>query len=125
MTQELDASGRERRNVWSREELVVVLDLYFRLPSGKFTDTEPEVVDVAGLIGRTPAAVAMRLANYLALDEQSGSEGLSHGGDHARKVWEEFRQNRVMIPVAAAEARRKLLELGLKSGKANEKQMRT
>ncbi len=96
-----------------------MLDLYFRLPSGKFTETEPEVVDVAGLIGRTPAAVAMRLANYLALDEQSGSEGLSHGGDHARRVWEEFRQNRAMVPRAAAEARSKLLDLRSKPRNAD------
>jgi putative restriction endonuclease len=98
------------RDVWSREELVVVLDLYFRLPSGKFTDSEPSVIEVAELIGRTPGAVAMRLANYLALDERSGAEGLSHSGDHARRVWEEFRDTPAAITLAAGDAKVKLLE---------------
>jgi len=54
----------ERRKVWSREELVVVLDLYFRLPRARFTDSAAEVVEAAQLIGRSPAAVPKRLANY-------------------------------------------------------------
>ena len=119
MTRDTNEGTGSQRSIWSREELVVVLDLYFRLPSSKFTDAEPEVTEIAALIGRTPAAVAMRLANYLALDENSGAEGLSHGGEHARKVWEEFKNNRAMVPIAAGAAKAALLADAQEDDKAS------
>lgn len=103
-------SDTRRRSKWSRDELTVVLALYFRLPQAKFTDSEPEVIETARLIGRTPASVAIRLANYLALDERSGAAGLSHGGDHARKVWEEFAGNAALVASEAAAARERILK---------------
>jgi hypothetical protein len=60
------------RLIWSRDELVVVLDLYFRLPRAKFDAATPEVIEVARLIDRTPAAVAKRLANYRCFDDGTG-----------------------------------------------------
>src|SRR5712692_2540270 len=101
-------STSRKRLLWSHDELVVVLDLYFRLPRARFTDSEPEVVETARVIGRTPGAVAIRLANYIAFDERSGGGGLSHGGDHARRVWEEYQGNAARV---SAEARVALARL--------------
>lgn len=55
-------------NLWTREEMILVLGLYLRLPFGKFHHSNPEVIKMANLIGRTPSSVAMRLSNYAALD---------------------------------------------------------
>lgn len=99
----------EKRVVWSREELIIVLDLYFCLPRRKFTESEPQVSETARLIGRSPAAVAMRLANYIALDDRAGAGGLSHSGDHAKRVWEEFQDHPAELSIAASESRAKLL----------------
>ncbi len=97
---------RRNRSVWSRDELVVVLGLYFRLPRAKFDAATPEVIEVARLIDRTPAAVAKRLANYRFLDDGTG---LAHGGTHARKLWEDLGGNRAQVSVEAARARERLL----------------
>jgi hypothetical protein len=101
---------KTRGSIWSRDELIIVLDLYCRLPRGRFTDSEPEVVETARMIDRTPGAVAMRLANYMALDDRSGAAGLAHSGIHARRVWEEFRGDAAQVSAAAAAARAKIIQ---------------
>ena len=96
---------QQNRLIWSRDELIVVLDLYFRLPHAKFSASAAEVIETAQLIGRTPAAVAMRLANYRFFDDGTG---LAHGGTHARKVWEDLGRNPAQVGVEAAQARARL-----------------
>ncbi len=99
---------KTKRNplIWSRDELVVVLDLYFRLPRAKFDAATPEVIKVAHLIDRTPAAVAKRLANYRFFDDGTG---LAHGGTHAKKVCEGLSKNPTQVTVEASQARARLL----------------
>ena len=46
------------RNLWSRDEMILALNLYLKMPFGKMHKTNPEVIRVAKLIGRTPDAVA-------------------------------------------------------------------
>jgi putative restriction endonuclease len=93
------------RGIWSRDELIVVLDLYFRIPRAKFGAGTPEVIEVARLIDRTPAAVAKRLANYSFFDNGTG---LGHGGTHARKLWQDLGGNPAQVAVEAAQARSRL-----------------
>lgn len=56
--------------VWSRDELVLALELYFD-PASSSDSRDPQVLELAGLIGRTPAAVALKLANFRAIDPDS------------------------------------------------------
>lgn len=77
--------------------MILVLGLYLRLPFGKFHHSNPEVIKMAKLIGRTPSSVAMRLSNYAALDpmlQARGIVGLQGGADKCRSYWEEFSCNR-------------------------------
>lgn len=55
--------------------MILVLGLYLRLPFGKFHHSNPEVIKMANLIGRTPSSVAMRLSNYAALDPMLQARG--------------------------------------------------
>ena len=83
--------------LWTREEMILVLGLYLRLPFGKFHHGNPEVIRMAELIGRTPSSVAMRLSNYASLDpmlQARGVVGLPGGADKCRSYWEEFSSNR-------------------------------
>lgn len=83
--------------LWTREEMILVLGLYLRLPFGKFHHGNQEVIRMAHLIGRTPSSVAMRLSNYAALDpmlQARGVIGLTGGADKCRSYWEEFSSNK-------------------------------
>jgi hypothetical protein len=53
----LKATGEGR---WTREQLLLALNLYYRIPFGKQHKGAPEVVELAHAIGRTPSAVAMK-----------------------------------------------------------------
>lgn len=48
---------------WTKEQLKLAFHLYCQLPFGKLDMRTPEVIKLAGLIGRTPGAVAMKLSN--------------------------------------------------------------
>ena len=82
---------------WTREELLLALGLYFETPFGRQHKSYPPIVDLAGVIGRTPSAVAMKLNNFTSLDPseaERGISGLTSASNLDRNIWDEFRNNR-------------------------------
>jgi len=80
-------------NRWTKEQLKLAFNLYCQLPFGKLHKGNKEIIELAGLIGRTPSALAMKLCNIASLDPaiiSSGRKGLSGASDLDREVWEEF-----------------------------------
>ena len=75
---------------WTWEETLKAFALYFVLPSGKHDKGNPEVIALANSIGRTPSAVALKLANIKANDPNRSGVGYSHGSKLDARVWEEF-----------------------------------
>jgi hypothetical protein len=51
---------KPKRVDWTRGQALVVLRFYFAAPFGKLDEKNPQVIALANLIGRTPAAVAMK-----------------------------------------------------------------
>ncbi|NQT85235.1 HNH endonuclease [bacterium] len=85
-----------RGKVWSHDELVIAMNLYCRLPFGTLHQQNPQIVEVAGRLGRTPGSVAMKLCNLASLDpaqQARGVSGLAHASAGDRAVWEEFHLN--------------------------------
>jgi len=85
------------RNLWTHEEMILVLNLYLKLPFGKMDSRNPDVIHLANIIGRTPSAVALRLVNYASYDpqlKQRGISGMAHGGKKCGEYWSEFTGNR-------------------------------
>ncbi len=81
-----------RRN-WTRDELLLALRLYVRLPFGQLHHTNPEIVAVAERIGRTPSAVAMKAVNFASLDPAitaTGRSGLANASRADRAMWDDF-----------------------------------
>lgn len=81
------------KNLWSKEEMILVLNLYLKIPFGKMYAGNEDVIKIAHLIGRTPNAVALRLVNYASCDprlKQRGIVGMSHGGKKCEEYWNEF-----------------------------------
>jgi putative restriction endonuclease len=86
-----------KRRLWTREEMILVLNLYMKLPFSKIHDYNSEVIKMAGLIGRSPASVAMRLGNYASCDPllaERNVRGLADGRKRCMPYWEEFQNNR-------------------------------
>ena len=81
------------RKLWTHDELVLTLDLYYRLPFGRLVRTTPEVIELANLIGRSNTAVALRLVNFAACDPviiESGRTGMVGGISICKPIWNEY-----------------------------------
>ena len=46
------------KRLWTREELILTLSVYFQLPFGRLNHATPEVKELARLIGRTENSAA-------------------------------------------------------------------
>ena len=81
------------RKAWRQNELLVVFRLYCRTPFGRLHQRNPEIVELAELIGRTPAAVAMKACNFASLDPQQQARQIKALGNASRAdrdMWEAF-----------------------------------
>ena len=77
--------------------MILVLNLYLKLPFGKMDRRNPDVIHLADIIGRTPNAVALRLVNYASCDpilQRRGISGMAHGGKKCGEFWHEFINDR-------------------------------
>ncbi|GAA0697509.1 HNH endonuclease [Marinobacterium maritimum] len=78
---------------WTPEQVKLAFHLYCQLPFGRLHHSNPEIIALADLIGRTPSAVAMKLTNLASLDPAiiaSGRKGLSGASKLDRAIWDEF-----------------------------------
>lgn len=81
-----------RRN-WTRDELIIAFNLYCKIDFSKTVKSNPKIIEVASLIGRTPSSVAFKLGNFGSLDPQlraRGIGGLPNISKLDRQIWEEF-----------------------------------
>lgn len=84
--------GRE----WSRDELVLAMKLYCRLPFGQVHLKNVEIINLAKVMGRTPSSVAMKLSNFASLDpalQEKGLKGLPNASRADRALWDECYRN--------------------------------
>lgn len=69
---------------WSRDEMILVFNLYFKLPYGKMDHRTPEVKELAAIMGRTDNSIAMRLNNFASCDPMLQQRGIKSLGDHKK-----------------------------------------
>jgi putative restriction endonuclease len=83
-----------RSDLWTREQLILALNLYWKIPYNKISGSSNEdIKQIAPLIGKTPAAVAFMLMNFTALDKErqdEGKKGKRPPGELATKLWFEY-----------------------------------
>ena len=85
------------RRLWTRDELILSLILYLKLPFGKLHSGTPEIIHLAAVLGRTAGSIAMRLNNFASVDpyhQQRGVGGLPGGKKQVEPIWEEFINNK-------------------------------
>ena len=81
---------------WTREESLIVFNLYCRIPFNASNKFHPDVRYIAQLVDRTPDAVNMKIGNFGSLDpelQKRGIRGLRNASRLDQAVWDEFHQN--------------------------------
>ena len=92
--------------------------LYCRLPFGRLHYRNPDIVCAARAIGRTPSALAMKLANVASLDPgitDTGRQGLKAASANDRALWREMHDDWERF---AEESQRAQAAFGLTSDEA-------
>jgi putative restriction endonuclease len=81
---------------WSREETIVALNYYCKIPFGSIHTRNPEIGKIANLLGRTPASIVMKLGNFGSFDpelKKRGVKGLINASKLDKEIWDEFNNN--------------------------------
>ena len=79
--------------LWTYEDHIIAFNLYCQLPFGRLHQTNPKIIELADLLGRTPDSVAMKLCNFASLDpslQKRGIRGLKSASKGVEQVWGEF-----------------------------------
>jgi putative restriction endonuclease len=102
---------KNNHSLWTRDDLIIAFNLYCKIPFGQIDQRNSVVIALANVLGRTPASLAWKLANFARLDpalQKQGIKGASHGSKGEVEVWEEFNNNWVSL---AFESERLLADL--------------
>ncbi|WIY70837.1 EVE domain-containing protein [Aquidulcibacter paucihalophilus] len=119
-----DAAG-SRNPVWSRDELILALELYFSLTGSAFGKTDHRILELStvlaelaasrGVAGqsdfRNPNGVHMKLMNFRSFDPEytsDGRVGLTRGNRLEAVLWEEFATDLVALGRAAEDIRQSI-----------------
>ena len=78
---------------WTKEQTVVAFNLYCKIPFQKASSTNPDIVRIAKIIGRSPNSVKMKIGNFGSFDpelKKKGIVGLANASALDKEVWDEF-----------------------------------
>lgn len=82
------------RDNWNREQLIVALNLYWKIPYNKISGSSNSLIkQIAPIINRTPAALAYKLMNFTSLDAEKqkiGNKGKSSASSSDKEIWIEY-----------------------------------
>ena len=102
---------KKGQRLWTRDELILAINLYCKLPFGRLHKAHPQVVTLANLIGRTPSSIAYKLVNFASLDpslKARGIKGASNTSKLDKKIWDEYYENWEDLPFEGEKLRAKL-----------------
>ena len=67
-TIKLSPGAFSNKGHWTPEQLKLAFAFYCQTSFGKLHSKNPQIIELAKLIGRTPSALAMKLVNFASLD---------------------------------------------------------
>ena len=84
---------KEGQRLWTRDELILAINVYCKLPFGRLHRLNPEIIHLAKIINRTPSSVSYKLVNFASLDpslKARGIKGASNTSKLDQEIWNEF-----------------------------------
>src|SRR5258708_15982055 len=108
---------------WTRDELILALDLYFRADKKWLDEKSQDVIELSETLNklpfhsgdernarfRNPPGVSMKLGNFLRLDPDYPGKGLDQGSKLDEEVWEFFSYDPSKL-AQTADSIRKIIE---------------
>ena len=125
---------------WSREETILAYDLYCRTPFSKIHQRNPEIIELAKLLGRTPGSVGLKMHNLAHYDpelQKRNVSAMAHGSKLDGEIFNEFSEDWELLSYQAQLIKAKMqnkdisdvLELGdieeIPPGEYRERTMKT
>jgi 5-methylcytosine-specific restriction protein A len=109
---------------WTREELILALELYYQLDQGQMHKGNPDLINVSNELRglnihkdipdpikfRNPNSIARRLGNFKTMDEGYDGVGLENSSKLAKEVFKEFKNRRESLKLEATLIRTNLLK---------------
>ncbi|GGH00169.1 hypothetical protein GCM10007415_40100 [Parapedobacter pyrenivorans] len=118
-----------RNPKWHKDELILALDLYFKLEPGQIHARNPATIELSQALNtlpfsatktdaeryRNPNGVGLKLSNFLAIDPDYKGKGMQSYSKLDEQVFNEFRNNRALLRrlannITATLAHEKLVE---------------
>ena len=84
---------KEGQKLWTRDELILAINLYSKIRFGQMHQNNPVIVDLANIIGRTPASVAYKLVNFASLDPRLTQKGMVNASKLDKAIWQEYMEH--------------------------------
>jgi putative restriction endonuclease len=81
------------RENWTKEQTIVALNLYCKIPFNKVGSSHPDIIRIAKIIGRSPNSVKMKIGNFGSFDPELKKRGIVGLGNTSKLdeiVWNEF-----------------------------------
>ncbi|MEO8172828.1 MAG: HNH endonuclease [Sediminibacterium sp.] len=87
---------KQGQKLWTREELILAMNLYSKLEFGKMHSRNPKIIELASLLNRSPGSIAFKLVNFASMDVDLKKRGIK-GADHRSRldkiIWDDFSEN--------------------------------
>jgi putative restriction endonuclease len=84
-------------NNWTREQTIIALYQYCKIPFNRVSSTHPDVIRISGIIGRSPNSLKMKIGNFGSFDselKEKGIVGLGNTSKLDEQIWNEFCDDR-------------------------------
>jgi 5-methylcytosine-specific restriction protein A len=105
------AMGAVRNPKWHRDEIILALNLYFKLTPGQIHARNPEIIALSSLLNelpviherpdaerfRNPNGVGLKLSNFLAIDPGYEGKGMASYSKSDAKIFFEFQNNQSLL----------------------------
>lgn len=110
----------KRNPDWTKDEIILALDLYFRVSPIHTSEKNQEIIKLSNLLNilpihserlegnnfRNPTGVYMKLCNFLRLDPNYPGKGLDAGSKLDEEIWNEFSNDRERLAAVASAIKR-------------------
>src|SRR5687768_15872777 len=100
---------------WTRDELIVAMNLYSRLTFGQLDARNSLIIETARRMNRSPSSLAMKLCNLASFDPaltNRGRVGLKGASRLDREIWDAFQADWNAMAIESEKRFNALVEQG-------------